>query len=87
MQKENNVVMTGVYVTEAITNTFTKQSIRFASKDRDGQWKDGDFESYIKPDLVQQSGIQPGDTIKVKGFLVFKLYIYTHANIEVLNPS
>jgi len=74
MQKVNDVVLTGTYVTEQITNSFTKQSIRFASKDRDGNWKDGDFEIYIKPDLTQQSGIQPGDLIKAKGFIVFNFF-------------
>ncbi len=74
MQRENNVVMTGTYKTEQITPTFEKQAIVFASKNRDGQWQDGEFESYIKPDLIQQSGLQSGDLVKVGGFLVFNFF-------------
>jgi hypothetical protein len=71
MQKENSVVLTGTYTTTQITATFEKQVIRFASKARDGSWKDGELEIYIKPELVQQTGIQNGDTIKLAGFMVF----------------
>jgi len=74
MQKENSVVLTGTFKVEQVTPTFSKQVITFASKDRDGQWREGDFETYIKPDLVASSGIQPGDTVKVKGFLVFNFF-------------
>ena len=74
MQKENSIVITGTYKVEQVTPSFAKQVITFASKDRDGNWRDGDMEIYIKPDIVQQSGIQPGDLVKVKGFLVFNFF-------------
>ncbi len=74
MTKENNIVLTGVFTKTMVTNTFEKQEIVFASKDRDGQWRDGGFELYIKPDLLQQTAVQAGDTIKVKGFLVFSFF-------------
>jgi len=74
MQKENSIVLTGIYNEEQVTPTFKKQVLTFASKDRDGNWKDGNFECYIKPDLVQQSGIQPGETVKVAGFMVFNFF-------------
>ncbi len=74
MQRENSTVMTGTFKTDQITATFEKQSIVFASKNRDGNWQDGDFECYIKPDLIQQSGLQNGDLIKASGFLVFNFF-------------
>ena len=74
MQKENSIVLTGTYKEEQVTPTFKKQVLTFASKDRDGNWKDGDFECYIKPELVQSSGIQPGDTMKIAGFMVFNFF-------------
>lgn len=74
MNKVNEVVLTGTYKTVQVSPTFEKQVLTFASKDRDGQWKDGDFEMYVKPDLAQQSGIVPGDQIKVKGFMVFNFF-------------
>ncbi len=74
MQKENSVTLTGVFTLEQITSSFQKQSIVFGSKDRDGNWKDGNFELYVKPDLVQQSGITAGDVIKAKGFMVFSFF-------------
>ncbi len=74
MTKENNVTLTGVFTLTQITDTFQKQSVVFASKDRDGAWKDGDFEIYCKPDLMQQSGLQSGDTVKLKGFMVFSFF-------------
>jgi hypothetical protein len=74
MNKTNEVILTGTYRTEQVTPTFEKQVLTFASKDRDGQWKDGDFELYVKPELAQQSGITPGDQIKVKGFMVFNFF-------------
>ncbi len=74
MNKENSVVLTGTYKTEQVTATFEKTMISFASKDKEGQWKDGNFEMYLKPELAQQSGIALGDTIKVKGFLVFNFF-------------
>lgn len=74
MNKENSVTLTGTYRTEQVTPTFEKTILTFASKDRDGQWKDGDFEMYLKPELAQQSGIVAGDTIKIKGFLVFNFF-------------
>jgi len=74
MQKENSVTLTGVFKTEQVTPTFAKQVLAFSSKDRDNQWKEGNFEIYIKPDLVQQSGIQPGDNVKIKGFMVFNFF-------------
>jgi hypothetical protein len=77
MQKTNEITLTGTFKTEQVTPTFTKQLISFASKDRDGNWKDGDFEIYVKPDLVTQSGIQNGDLVKLKGFMVFNFFTKT----------
>ncbi len=74
MQKENNVTLTGVFTLTQITSSFEKQSIVFASKDRDGAWKNGDFEIYCKPDLLQQSGLAAGDEAKLKGFMVFSFF-------------
>lgn len=74
MQKENSVVLTGTFKIEQVTPTFSKQLIAFASKDREGNLKEGNFEIYIKPDLIQQSGVNPGDTVKVKGFMVFNFF-------------
>lgn len=74
MNKENSVTLTGTYRTEQVTATFEKTVLTFASKDRDGAWKDGDLEMYLKPELVQQAGIVAGDTIKIKGFLVFNFF-------------
>ncbi len=74
MQKTNDVVLTGVFTKTMVTSTFEKQSITFASKDRDGNWKNGDFEIYVKPDLAQQSGIDAGDEVKLKGFIVFSFF-------------
>ncbi len=74
MQKTNDVTLTGVFTKTMVTATFEKQSITFASKDRDGNWKDGDFEIYVKPDLAAQTGIDAGDTVKLKGFLVFSFF-------------
>ncbi len=75
MQKTNDVVLTGVFTKTMVTSTFEKQELVFASKDRDGQWRDGGFELYLKPDLVQQTGVQAGDTVKVKGFMVFSFFV------------
>jgi len=75
MQTENNLVLTGTYTTTQITATFEKQALVFASKDRDGQWVDGDIELYIKPELQTQHGIQSGDKIKIGGFLVFNFFV------------
>ncbi len=74
MQKTNEVTLTGAFTLTNITDTFQKQEIVFGSKDREGQWKDGGFEIYMKPDLQQQSGVVAGDTVKVKGFLVFSFF-------------
>ncbi len=74
MQKTNEVILTGAFTLTQITDTFQKQEIVFGSKDREGQWKDGGFECYIKPDLLQQQGIVSGDTVKVKGFMVFSFF-------------
>ncbi len=74
MQKTNDVTLTGVFTLTQITDTFQKQSVVFGSKDRDGNWKDGDFEIYVKPDLIQQNAIANGDTVKLKGFMVFSFF-------------
>ena len=74
MQRENNVVLTGIFKTEQMSPTFTKQMIVFSSKDRDGNWRDGEFDIYIKPDIILAKDIQPGDVIKVKGFIVFNFF-------------
>ena len=74
MTKENSVVLTGIYRTEQVTPTFEKTVLTFASKDRDGTWKDGDFEIYIKPELIQQFALVAGDNVKLKGFLVFNFF-------------
>ena len=74
MNKTNEVILTGTYRTEQVTPTFEKQVLTFASKDRDGQWKDGDFEIYVKPELIQQTGVTNGDTVKIRGFLVFNFF-------------
>ncbi len=74
MQKTNDVTLTGVFTLTQITATFQKQSIVFASKDRDGAYKNGDFEIYCKPDLLQQSGLASGDEAKLKGFMVFSFF-------------
>jgi len=74
MNKVNEVTLTGTFKTEQVTAKFAKQLITFASKNRDQQWEDGDFEVYIKPDLVQQSGIVSGDTARLKGFMVFSFF-------------
>ena len=74
MQKENTLVLTGIYKEEQVTPTFSKQVLEFDSKDRDGNWKPGTFEIYINQDLIQSSGIQTGDTVKLSGFMVFSFY-------------
>ncbi len=74
MQKTNDVTLTGVFTLTQITATFEKQSLVFASKDREGAWKNGDFEIYCKPDLLQQSGLASGDEAKLKGFMVFSFF-------------
>jgi single-stranded DNA-binding protein len=74
MDNKNEVVLTGTYRTIKVSETFEKQVISFNSKDREGQWKTGDFEAYVKPDVIQQSGVQVGDQVRVKGFLVFNFY-------------
>ena len=74
MNKVNEVTLTGTFKTEQVTAKFAKQMITFASKNREQQWEDGDFEVYIKPDLVQQSGIVSGDTARLKGFMVFSFF-------------
>jgi len=74
MQKTNEVTLTGTYKTVQVTPTFEKQVLSFDSKDKDGTWKAGDFEMYLKPDLAAQTGVAAGDTIKVKGFLVFNFF-------------
>lgn len=74
MQKTNEVTLTGAFTLTQITDTFQKQSIVFASKDREGVWKDGDFECYIKPDVLLQHGVVHGDTVKAKGFMVFSFF-------------
>ncbi len=74
MTRENNVTLTGVFTLTQITSTFEKQSLVFASKDRDGAFKNGDFEIYCKPDLMQQSGLAAGDEAKLKGFMVFSFF-------------
>jgi hypothetical protein len=71
MQNTNEIILTGTYKTEQVTPTFEKQVLTFASKNREQQWEDGDFDIYIKPEIVQQSGVTPGDKIKAKGFTVF----------------
>jgi len=74
MQKTNEVILTGTFKTEAVSPTFSKQVIAFDSKTREGTWQEGQFEIYIKPDLVTSSGIQEGDTVKIKGFMVFNFW-------------
>ncbi len=74
MNKVNEVTLTGAFTLTNITDTFQKQEIVFGSKDREGQWKDGGFECYIKPDLIAQAGVAAGDTVKVKGFMVFSFF-------------
>jgi len=74
MNKVNEVILTGIYRTVQATPTFEKQVLVFASKDRDGQWKDGELEMYLKPDLIQQFGVTVGDQIKIKGFMVFNFF-------------
>ncbi len=74
MQRTNDVTLTGTFKTEAVSNTFSKQTIAFDSKNRDGQWETGGFEIYVKQDLMSTSGMAEGDTIKIKGFMVFSFF-------------
>lgn len=75
MDNKNEVVLTGTYKTVLVgANNFEKQVLAFNSKDKEGQWKEGEFETYIKPDLAAQSGIAAGDQVRVKGFLVFNFF-------------
>jgi hypothetical protein len=74
MTKENSVVVTGVFTTRQITDSFVGQMLAFDSKRKDGSWGTGHLDIYIKDDLLNQYGIAPGDTIKVKGFIVFNFF-------------
>ena len=74
MQNGNDVVLTGIIVEEVISSTFTKTAIAFNGKDKDGTWKQGTLESWIKPELMTNSGAQVGDTIRAKGFLTFNFW-------------
>ena len=73
MVKENKITLTGTYKVKN-NNGYENQYIVFDSKDRQGNWRPGEFEIYIKPDIIQQKGVQPGDTIKAVGFLVFNFF-------------
>jgi hypothetical protein len=74
MQNTNEVILTGTFRTEQVTPTFEKQILTFASKNREQQWEDGDLDIYIKPEVIQQSGVNSGDKIKAKGFMVFSFF-------------
>lgn len=74
MNKVNEVTLTGIITEQKISETFTKQAISFDSKDKDGTWKQGSLESYIKPEILTNSGAQVGDTVRAKGFIVFNFW-------------
>jgi len=72
MDRINTIEITGIFKTEAITATFTKQFLAINTKDsRDGAFKEAQFDMYIKPDIISQWNIQEGQEIKVKGWIAF----------------
>ena len=71
MDRINDVTVTGIYRTEQVSPTFTKQILEMNSKDRDGQWKPAQLDIYIKDDLKAASGIQEGMEAKLKGWIAF----------------
>jgi hypothetical protein len=74
MTKQNEVILTGIYTTRQITDSFVGQMLAFDSKKKDGSWGTGYLDIYIKDELLTQYGIAPGDTIKIKGFVVFNFF-------------
>jgi len=71
MEKINQVNLSGIYKTEAVTPTFTKQILEMNSKDRDGQWRPAQLDIYIKDDIKQAAGLQEGAEIRFKGWIAF----------------
>jgi len=71
MQNQNEITISGTFVTEQVTATFTKQILKIPTKNREGQQVEGDLDIYIKPELVQQWGIQDGSKVKLKGWIAF----------------
>ncbi len=71
MERINDVTVTGIYRTEQVSATFTKQILEINSKDRDGQWKPAQLDIYIKDDLKASSAIQEGMEAKLKGWIAF----------------
>lgn len=71
MEKQNEVILTGIFKTEAVTPTFTKQFLEINSKDRDGQWKAAQMDIYIKDDVRAAKGLQEGMEAKIKGWIAF----------------
>lgn len=71
MERVNEVTVTGIYKTEQVSATFTKQILEINSKDRDGQWRPAQLDIYIKDDLKASSGIQEGMEAKLKGWIAF----------------
>jgi len=71
MEKINAVNLSGIFKTEQVTPTFTKQILEMNSKDRDGQWRPAHLDIYIKDDIKQAAGLQEGSEIKVKGWIAF----------------
>jgi len=74
-KKVNEIKLTGVLSEQQVTPTFKKQVLLIDSKDmKDNQWKQGSFEVYIKQDIMQQSGINIGDTVVITGWLTFNFW-------------
>jgi len=71
MQNQNEITISGTFVTEQVTATFTKQILKIPTKNREGQQVEGDLDIYIKPELIQQWGIQDGAKVKLKGWIAF----------------
>lgn len=71
MARINEVSITGIFRTEQVSPTFTKQILEVNSKDRDGQWRPAQLDIYIKDDLKASSGIQEGLEMTIKGWIAF----------------
>lgn len=71
MERKNELVITGTYRTSEVTPTFTKTYLEISAKDREGNWRPGEIDVWIKDELKDSSGLKEGMDVKMKGWLTF----------------